>query len=97
MVFFCFVMLFFSVSSKQKQLHTSIDRVRALNLLSELSRLFCDISPLRGIAMKPRFRRIKASFRVPWQVELKMMNELPAISLIRWTKYTSLNLKGMKR
>jgi hypothetical protein len=26
-----------------------------LNLLSELSRLFCDISPFNGIAMKPRF------------------------------------------
>jgi hypothetical protein len=32
-----------------------MDRLLALNLLSELSRLFCDISPFNGIAMKPRF------------------------------------------
>jgi len=57
-----------------------IDLFFALNLVSAPRRLFCDIWPCRGTAVKPRLRSINAVLTVLLQVEQKIIKELPAIS-----------------
>ena len=72
-----------------------IELQHTLNLFSAPRRLFCDICPLSGIAVNPKLRSMSASFKVALQVEQNMMKELPAISFTIFTKYISLNLRGM--
>lgn len=63
-----------------------IDLLFALNLVSAPRRLFCDIWPCRGTAVKPRLRSINAVLTVLLQVEQKIIKELPAISFKMCTK-----------
>ncbi len=52
------------------------------------------ICPWRGIAVKPKFLSMNDNRCVLAHVEQKIINELPASSFNRYTKYTSLNLLG---
>lgn len=63
-----------------------IERFFALNLVSAANRLFCDICPCNGTAVKPKLRNIKAVRIVLLHVEQKIMKLFPANSFKMCTK-----------